>query len=93
MKKDPHAPDLDSSPGDIRKTRKVMPLSEDPNTYWFWLQPFEPFEVRYAPNWEAKARSFIGPFSFRLVAERERADRLVSGASLKLISGGKKKED
>lgn len=65
---------------------------EDPNDYWFWLQPLPPFEVRYAPNWEAKARDFIGPFSFRSIAESERVDRLISGANLRLIPGKRKEK-
>lgn len=67
-----------------------MSKKEDPNAYWFWLQPLPPFEVRYAPNWEAKARDFIGPFSFRANAERERVDRLTSGVNLRLIPGKRK---
>lgn len=69
---------------------------EDPNDYWFWLQPLpglgqDVFETKYAPNWEAKARGFVGPFSFREHAERERVDRLISGGRhLRLIPGGKK---
>jgi hypothetical protein len=74
-------------------SRKPMPprIPEDPNSYWFWLQPLPPFEVRYTPNWQAKLMNYVGPFSFRAAAERERVDRLVSGGHrLKLVPGGKK---
>lgn len=71
-------------------TRKFAPLPEDPNAYWFWLQPLPPFDVRYAANWQAKAQGFIGPFSFRACAERERTDRLIARAPLRLIGPGRK---
>lgn len=69
-----------------------MNKKEDPNDYWFWLQPLPPFEVRYAPNWEGKGRGFIGPFPFRAIAERERVDRLISGESRLRLIPGKRKE-
>jgi hypothetical protein len=78
-----------------KKPKKFMPLPEDPNCYWFWLQPRGPldndFGIKYAPNWEAKEMKYVGPFSFRAAAERERLDRLLSGGRhLKLVPGGKK---
>lgn len=68
-----------------------MNQKEDPNQWWFWLQPLPPFDVRYAPNWEGRGRGFVGPFTFRACAERERTDRLLAGARLRLI-GPKRKE-
>ena len=64
---------------------------EDPNAYAFYLQPLPPFDVRYTPRWQAKIMEYVGPFSFRAAAERERVDRLLSGERrLKLVPGGKK---
>lgn len=77
----------------MKKKGKSMPprIPGDPNSYWFFLQPLPPFDVKYTSNKEAKAKGMIGPFSFREFAECERVDRLVSGKScLKLIPGGKK---
>ena len=65
-------------------------LAEDPKTWWFWLKPEHPFEIRYAPNWQAKLMGFVGPFSFRACAERERVDRLLAGVNLRLIGGTRK---
>jgi hypothetical protein len=78
-----------------KKGKKSMPPRtknpEDPNAYAFWLQPLPPFDVRYESNWVAQSLDYVGPFTFRAIAERERVDRLVSGGHrLKLVPGGKK---
>jgi hypothetical protein len=65
---------------------------DDPNAYAFWLQPLPPFDVRYESTWVAKSLDYVGPFSFRVVAERERVDRLLSGGSRLRLIPGKRKE-
>lgn len=63
----------------------------DPTAYAFWLQPLPPFDVKYESGKKAKALDYVGPFSFRAMAERERVDRLLSGGRhLRLVPGGKK---
>lgn len=49
----------------------------DRNTWWFWLDPLEAWAIKYAPAWQAETMEWIGPFTFRADAERERVDRLM----------------